>query len=45
MGDKRNAYKLLVEKSEGKTPPGRPRCGWVNNIKKNLGERGWSGLD
>jgi hypothetical protein len=31
MGDKRNAYGLLVGKPDGKTPLGRPRCRWVDN--------------
>jgi hypothetical protein len=34
MGAKRNAYKILVEKPEGKRPLGRPRHRWVNNILK-----------
>jgi hypothetical protein len=40
MGEKRNAYKLLVEKLEGRRPLGlgRPRCRWVDNIKIDLGE-------
>jgi hypothetical protein len=29
MGEKRNAYSILVGKTEGKRPPGRPRCGWT----------------
>jgi hypothetical protein len=32
-GKKRNAYRLLVGKSEGKSSLGRPRHRWVNNIK------------
>jgi hypothetical protein len=34
-----------VEKPEGKRPVGRQRCRWVNNIKMNLGEMGWGGMD
>jgi hypothetical protein len=45
MGAKRNAYSLLVAKPEGKRPLGRPRRGWVNNIKKDLGEVGWGDVD
>jgi hypothetical protein len=41
MKEKRNAYRLLVGKSEGKRPLGRPRRRWVDNIKRNLGEVGW----
>jgi hypothetical protein len=41
MGEKRNAYKLLVGKPEGKRPLGRPRHRWVDNIWMDLGEVGW----
>jgi hypothetical protein len=40
-GEKRNAYRLLVGKSEGKRPLGRPRLRWVDNIRMDLGEVGW----
>jgi hypothetical protein len=49
-GEKRNAYRLLVGKPEGKKPLGRPRHRWVDNIKMELLEAGlglcgldWSG--
>jgi hypothetical protein len=45
MGKKRNAYRLLVGKPEGKRPLGRPRCRWVDNIKMDLGEVGWGYVD
>jgi hypothetical protein len=45
MGEKRNAYRLLVGKPEGKRPPGRPRRRWVDNIGMNLGEVGWGDVD
>jgi hypothetical protein len=45
MGEKRNAYRLLVRKPEGKRPLGRPRCRWVGNIKMDLLEIGWCGVD
>jgi hypothetical protein len=36
MGEKRNAYRILVGKSEGRRPLGRPRRRWVDNIKMAL---------
>jgi hypothetical protein len=41
MGEKRNAYRLLVGKPEEKRPLGRPRCRWVDNIRMDLGRVGW----
>jgi hypothetical protein len=38
--EKRNAYRLLVGKPEGRRPLGRPRRRWVNNINMHLGEVG-----
>jgi hypothetical protein len=43
--EKKNAYKILVGKPEGKRPLGRPSCRWVHNIKMDLREIGWYGLD
>jgi hypothetical protein len=45
MGEKRNAYRLLVGKPEGKRPLGRPRSRWVDDIKIYLLEIGWGGVD
>jgi hypothetical protein len=45
MGDKRNAYRLLVGKPEGKGPLGRPRRRWLNNITMDLVEVGWGDVD
>jgi hypothetical protein len=41
----KKAYRILVGKSEGKTPLGRPRRWWVGNIRIDLGEIGWDGMD
>jgi hypothetical protein len=38
-------YRILVGKPEGKIPLGRPRCRWVDNIKMDLREIGWDGMD
>jgi hypothetical protein len=45
MVEKRNAYRLLVGKPEGKRPLGRPRRRWVDNIRMDLGEVGWGDVD
>jgi hypothetical protein len=45
MGEKRNAYKLLVGKPIGRRPLGGPRCRWVDNVKVDLGEMIWGGMD
>jgi hypothetical protein len=37
MGEKRNAYRILVGKHEGKRSLGRRRHRWVDNIKINFG--------
>jgi hypothetical protein len=44
-GEKRNAYRLLVGKPEGRRPLGRPRRMWVDNIRMDLGEVGWGDVD
>jgi hypothetical protein len=48
-GEKKNLYRLLVGKPEGKRSLGRPRRRWVDNIRMDLGEVGcdnvdWTGL-
>jgi hypothetical protein len=45
MGGKRNVYRLLVRKPEGKRPLGIPRCRWIDNIKIDLLEIGLSVVD
>jgi hypothetical protein len=45
MGAKKNPYRLLIGKPEGKRLLGRPRRTWVDNIRMDLGEVGWSDVD
>jgi hypothetical protein len=45
VGEKRNAYRILVGKPEGKRPLGIPRRRWVGNIKIDLREIGRGGTD
>ena len=45
MGRKRIAYVILVEKSEGKRLLRKQRCRWFYNIKIDLREIGWDGMD
>jgi hypothetical protein len=45
MVETRDAYRILVGKSEGKRLVGRPRRTWVDNIKRDLREIGWDGVD
>jgi hypothetical protein len=45
MGEKRNAYRLLVGKPEGRRPLGRPRRRLLDNIGMNLVEVGWGDVD
>jgi hypothetical protein len=45
MGEERIAYRILVGESEGNRPLGRPRSRWINNIRMNLREIEWGGMD
>jgi hypothetical protein len=45
MGDKRNAYRMLVGKPEENRPIGRPRRRWEDNVRTDLGEVGWDVID
>jgi hypothetical protein len=50
MREKRNTYRILVGKPEGKRPLGRPRRRWLNSIKMDLRKivwdgMGWDGMD
>jgi hypothetical protein len=44
MGVKKDAYRILVGRSEEKRPLGGPRRSWVDNIKMDLREIGWDGM-
>jgi hypothetical protein len=44
-GTNRNAYRILVGKPEGKRHLGRARNMWVDNIKMDLREIEWGGMD
>jgi hypothetical protein len=45
MGEERNSYRILVGKPEGRRPLGRPRRRWVDDIKMDLREIRWDGVD
>jgi hypothetical protein len=45
MRGKRNAYRMLMGKPEGKRPLGNSKRRWVDNIKMDLREIGWNGMD
>jgi hypothetical protein len=45
MGERRGAYRALVGKREGRRPLERPRRRWEDNIKMDLPEVGWGGMD
>jgi hypothetical protein len=44
-GEKRNVYRLLVRKPEGKRPLGRPRRMWIDNIEMDLLQIGLKVVD
>jgi hypothetical protein len=45
MGERRGLYRVLVEKPEGNRPLGRTRHRWEDNIKMDLQEVGFWGMD
>ena len=45
MGEEREVYRVLVGKTEGRRPMGRPRRSWVNNIRMELQEVGCEYMD
>jgi hypothetical protein len=45
VGDRRGVYTVLVGRSEEKSPFGRPRCRWEENIKMNHQDVGWGSMN
>jgi hypothetical protein len=45
MGERRNAFRVLMGKPEGRRPLGRPRHRWGDTIKMDLREIEWDGMD
>jgi hypothetical protein len=45
MRERRGAYRILVGRSEGRSPLGRPRRRWEDNMKMELQEVGWRSMD
>ena len=45
MGEERGVFRVLVEKPEGRSPLGRPRRRWVDNIRMDLQEVGCEYMD
>jgi hypothetical protein len=47
MGEKKNAYRILVVKPEGRRQLGSPRCRWMDHIKMDLkrDRMGWYGFN
>jgi len=45
MGETRCLYRVLVGKPDGKGPLGRPRHRWEGNIKMDIQEMGYGGMD
>jgi hypothetical protein len=44
-GEKKNVYRVMVGKPEGKRPLRRPRCRWEDNIKMDFREIGWGSME
>jgi hypothetical protein len=45
VGDRRESYGVFVGTANGKRPLGRPKYRWEDNIKINVQEVGWGGMD
>jgi hypothetical protein len=43
--EKKNVYKILVGKPEGKRLLGRPTCRWEVNIRMSIKKTGWGGME
>jgi len=44
MWERRGTFRVLVGKLGGRTPLGRPRYKWKDNIKMDLQKEGWGGI-
>jgi hypothetical protein len=45
MGERRGAFRVLAGKPDGRRPLGTPRRRWEDNIKVDVRETGWGGID
>jgi hypothetical protein len=45
LGEVRNTHRLLLGRPEENTPLGRLRCRRKNNMKQDIKEVGWEGVD
>jgi hypothetical protein len=45
MGENRNRYRIWMGKPDGNRQLGRPRRRWEDNIKMDIREIGWGGMD
>jgi len=45
MGERRGVYRVLVGKPERKRPLGKPRHRWKNNVKEDLQDVGYRGMN
>jgi hypothetical protein len=43
--EERNVYRVLIGKSEGEKPLGRPRRRWEDGIRMDLRKIGWGSVD
>jgi hypothetical protein len=45
MGEARNVHRILVRKPEGRRPLGRTKHRWEDNLRMDLGQIGWKGVE